>query len=136
MHERSPHTGRIGELHWLFGYGSLIWRPDFPYVLRQPALLHGWTRRFWQGSHDHRGLPHAPGRVVTLIEAAEQACVGMAYALDTAVYEDVVAHLDVREKNGYARPVAMQNLYNLIQREEEREMNALCLEAGVGLIPY
>ncbi len=40
------------------------------------------------------------------------------------------------ERYGYARPIAMQNLHNLIQREEEREMNALCLEAGVGLIPY
>ena len=37
---------------------------------------------------------------------------------------------------GYARPIAMQNLYSLIQREEEREMIPLCLEAGVGLIPY
>jgi len=37
---------------------------------------------------------------------------------------------------GYARPIAMQNLYNLIQREEEREMIPLCLEQGVGLIPY
>ena len=37
---------------------------------------------------------------------------------------------------GYARPIAMQNLYNLIQREEEREMNRLCDEQGVGLIPY
>lgn len=37
---------------------------------------------------------------------------------------------------GYPRPVAMQNLYNLIQREEEREMNRLCEEQGVGLIPY
>jgi len=40
------------------------------------------------------------------------------------------------ERHGYARPIAMQNLHNLIQREEEREMNALCEEAGVGLIPY
>jgi aryl-alcohol dehydrogenase (NADP+) len=40
------------------------------------------------------------------------------------------------EAHGWARPVAMQNLYNLIQREEEREMIPLCLEAGVGLIPY
>ncbi|GAB4189754.1 MAG: aldo/keto reductase [Thalassobaculales bacterium] len=40
------------------------------------------------------------------------------------------------EAKGYARPVAMQNLYNLLQREEEREMIPLCLEAGVGLIPY
>jgi len=37
---------------------------------------------------------------------------------------------------GYARPIAMQNLYNLIAREEEREMNRLCHEQGVGLIPY
>ncbi|MBI1245327.1 MAG: aldo/keto reductase [Alphaproteobacteria bacterium] len=40
------------------------------------------------------------------------------------------------ERFNYARPVAMQNLHNLIQREDEREMNALCQEAGVGLIPY
>ena len=37
---------------------------------------------------------------------------------------------------GYARPIAMQNLYNLIQREEEREMIPACLDAGAGLIPY
>ena len=40
------------------------------------------------------------------------------------------------EHKGYARPIAMQNLYNLVQREEEREMIPLCLDAGVGLIPY
>jgi aryl-alcohol dehydrogenase (NADP+) len=44
--------------------------------------------------------------------------------------------LMLAEWRGYARPIAMQNLYNLVQREEEREMNALCLEQGVGLIPY
>ena len=37
---------------------------------------------------------------------------------------------------GYAKPIAMQNLYNLVAREEEREMNRLCHEQGVGLIPY
>jgi len=42
----------------------------------------------------------------------------------------------VADWKGYARPIAMQNLYNLIQREEEREMNRLCHEQGVGLIPY
>ena len=42
----------------------------------------------------------------------------------------------VAERYGYAKPIAMQNLYNLIQREEERDMNELCLEAGLGLIPY
>jgi aryl-alcohol dehydrogenase (NADP+) len=42
----------------------------------------------------------------------------------------------VADGKGYARPIAMQNLYNMIQREEEREMNRLCHEQGVGLIPY
>jgi len=42
----------------------------------------------------------------------------------------------VADWKGYARPIAMQNLYNLIQREEEHEMNRLCHEQGVGLIPY
>ena len=44
--------------------------------------------------------------------------------------------LMIADWKGYARPIAMQNLYNLIQREEEREMNLLCAEQGVGLIPY
>lgn len=48
-------------------------------------------------------------------------------------FAQMIAIADAR---GYARPIAMQNLHNAIQREEEREMNALCLEQGVGLIPY
>lgn len=85
--------------HWIFGYGSLIFKVDFPYITKQPASITGWSRRFWQGSHDHRGLPHAPGRVVTLIESPGEPCAGMAYRVKAAVFE----HLDHREKNGYRR---------------------------------
>nr|WP_040296585.1 gamma-glutamylcyclotransferase [Alcanivorax hongdengensis] len=84
---------------WLFGYGSLIYKVDFPYLECRPARIHGWARRFWQGSHDHRGTPDKPGRVVTLIESPQAECVGMAYRITPDVFD----HLDVREKNGYLR---------------------------------
>jgi cation transport protein ChaC len=85
--------------HWVFGYGSLIYKADFPYQRRTPASIAGWERRFWQGSHDHRGTPAAPGRVVTLIPSPTARCEGMAYYIE----EDVFEHLDHREKNGYRR---------------------------------
>ncbi|WP_309045519.1 gamma-glutamylcyclotransferase [Marinobacter sediminicola] len=84
---------------WLFGYGSLIYKVDFPYLEKRPASIQGWARRFWQGSHDHRGTPEAPGRVVTLIETPGATCKGMAFRVSPKVFE----HLDVREKNGYLR---------------------------------
>ncbi|MBN8481373.1 MAG: gamma-glutamylcyclotransferase [Xanthomonadales bacterium] len=87
---------------WLFGYGSLIWKADFAYAARRPARLHGWERRFWQGSHDHRGTPQAPGRVLTLVEAPGARCLGMAYSIGA----DVLEALDLREKNGYLRVIA------------------------------
>lgn len=84
---------------WLFGYGSLIWKADFPYIERRPASIAGWSRRFWQGSHDHRGTESAPGRVVTLVPSEDAVCHGMAYL----VTPEEFAHLDHREKNGYLR---------------------------------
>ena len=88
---------------WLFGYGSLIWRPDFSFREKRAARLRGYTRRFWQGSHDHRGLPHAPGRVVTLVPEAGARCDGVAYLIERHVADEAFAYLDHREKNGYAR---------------------------------
>lgn len=88
---------------WLFGYGSLIWRPDIAYLERRRARLWGWERRFWQGSHDHRGLPHHPGRVVTLVENAQGHCDGMAYLVQREVVFETFEALDHREKNGYER---------------------------------
>lgn len=87
---------------WVFGYGSLIWRPDIPHSKARPARLEGWSRRFWQGSHDHRGLPHAPGRVVTLIEEVDAVCHGIAYLVERDA-ATALEDLDYREKNGYRR---------------------------------
>jgi len=90
---------------WLFGYGSLIWKADFPFIERRPASIDGWVRRFWQGSHDHRGTPDRPGRVATLVPQEGATCHGMAYL----VTPDEFVHLDHREKNGYLRlPIAIR----------------------------
>jgi cation transport protein ChaC len=94
------------EAIWLFGYGSLIYKADFAYLERRPASIRHWVRRFWQGSHDHRGTPDAPGRVVTLIPQHDAVCAGMAYRITP----DTLAHLDLREKNGYLRVVTTLSL--------------------------
>ena len=91
---------------WLFGYGSLIWRPDFPFVQRQLAVVDGWVRKFWQGSHDHRGVPEAPGRVVTLMPEVDQQCAGIAFKIDPRDAREIFNALDYREKNGYERHLA------------------------------
>jgi len=94
---------------WIFAYGSLIFRPSFPYLERRRAFVAGWTRRFWQGSPDHRGTPDAPGRVVTLVAVARTTgstrswCGGAAYRIDPAQGESVLAALDAREQAGFDR---------------------------------
>jgi len=84
---------------WVFGYGSLIWKQEFPFLESRSCRIADWSRRFWQGSHDHRGMAQNPGRVVTLVAAPGEHCSGRAFLVEPDVFE----HLDHREKNGYQR---------------------------------
>ena len=97
------HAESEAEAIWVFGYGSLLWRPDFPFVEKQIGYIRGWCRLFHQGSTDHRGVPGAPGRVVTLEPAQGEPCWGQAYRLPRQGTEKALAELDYREKGGYQR---------------------------------
>lgn len=98
---------------WIFGYGSLIWKPPPHFDRRIPGWVEGYVRRFWQASEDHRGTPSAPGRVVTLIERSYWASLadhhdsapakvwGVAYRIKADRVAEVKEYLDIREINGY-----------------------------------
>ena len=92
---------------WVFGYGSLIWNPDVPVVERRTGHVHGFARRLYQGSTDHRGDPDQPGRVVTLVEKGDAECSGVAFRVPAEHREEALARLDDRElvRGGYERKV-------------------------------
>lgn len=94
-------TGPAPEGIWVFGYGSLIWRPGFSYRHRQPALLEGWHRAFCRYSFLHRGTPDRPGLVVGLRQG--KSCVGMAYGIAPEHKREALEYLDEREGEGYHR---------------------------------
>ena len=75
-----------------------------------PGGIKGFTRRMWQGSTDHRGLPGSPGLVATLVRRQDlpeaqqdddELCWGMCYGYAKEMREQVIAYLDFREKDGY-----------------------------------
>ena len=90
---------------WIFGYGSIIWKPGFPFLRRELGFISGWSRRFWQASPDHRGTREQPGRVVTLMHDPGKRCWGVAYELSRETCADIFGGLDAREQAGYERKI-------------------------------
>ncbi|MEZ5854942.1 MAG: gamma-glutamylcyclotransferase [Hyphomicrobiaceae bacterium] len=80
---------------WVFGYGSLMWRPDFPFSERQRATVSGFHRAFCIASTMHRGTPKRPGLVLGLDRGGT--CEGVAYRIAASDATQVMAYLRERE---------------------------------------
>jgi cation transport protein ChaC len=80
---------------WVFGYGSLMWRPGFAFVETQPARLAGYSRDMCLMSYHYRGTHERPGLVCGLMQGG--ACEGRAYRIAAVNADSALAYLDARE---------------------------------------
>jgi len=83
---------------YVFGYGSLIWKPGFAHAGAHPALLRGFHRSFCLWSRSYRGTPECPGLVLGLDRGG--ACRGMAFRVRAEEAGAVLDYLDKREMKG------------------------------------
>ena len=80
---------------WIFGYASLIWRPEFDFAERRPARVHGWHRALKMWSRINRGTPECPGLVFGMLSGGS--CQGMVFRIPKGQGRDTLARLWRRE---------------------------------------
>ena len=80
---------------WVFGYASLIWRPEFDAAEQRPAAVHGWHRALEMRSRINRGTPECPGLVFALVSGGS--CRGVAYRVERRHAEEQLERLWLRE---------------------------------------
>ena len=122
-----PETA--GDL-WVFGYGSLMWRPDFPFVERRPGRLIGAHRSLCVYSFVHRGTPERPGLVLGLDQGG--ACRGIVFRVAAKHRDETVAYLRAREQ--------VTTVYREVVRsvwiENGERVGALCYVVDRGHAQY
>jgi cation transport protein ChaC len=89
--EHGPYQGDF----WLFGYGSLIWRPDFDYTERRMAKVPGWHRALKMWSRINRGTVEQPGLVFAMLSGGS--CQGVVYRIPRAQVPVILPQLWERE---------------------------------------
>lgn len=85
------------ETMWVFGYGSLIWNPEFPVAEARVARVKGWHRSFCMRSIHHRGSETAPGLVLALDRALGSYCDGVAFRVEPGAELATLSLLRERE---------------------------------------
>jgi len=86
--------GERGDV-WIFGYASLIWRPEFEAAEERAAKVHGWHRALAMRSRINRGTPECPGLVFALMHGGS--CQGRAYRIEQGRVETELRRLWGRE---------------------------------------
>jgi len=122
---RAPHPSTLGIAPgnlWVFGYGSLMWDPGFPFRRWAPALVFGYHRALCIASNRWRGTPERPGLVLGLERGG--ACHGIAFRV---AQRDVATVLDALWAREMRRPVYRARLVRT--RLPDREVKALAFIA-------
>jgi glutathione-specific gamma-glutamylcyclotransferase len=110
------HTGDM----WVFGYGSLMWNPGFPFAERQPAVAHGVHRRLCVYSTRYRGTPEKPGLVVGLLQGG--CCHGLAFRVLASHVAATRVYLTEREQVSKI----YHEVFRPVRLRDGRTIPALC----------
>lgn len=121
-----------GDGFWVFGYGSLLWRPGFAFAECRPATLGGFRRSFCVASIHYRGTPERPGLVLALDDDAAGECRGLAYRVDGAAAAATLAYLRERELISYA----YREIRHPVALDTGRTVEALCYVTDRGHPQY
>ena len=121
-----------GEDLWVFGYGSLMWRPGFDFVERVPARLIGLHRALCVYSFVHRGTPERPGLVLGLDRGGM--CRGIAFRVDAAARAATIAYLRAREQ---VTTVYLETVRRIeLEENARRQVRALCFIVDRSHVQY
>ncbi len=82
---------------WVFGYGSLLWKPGFEFVECRLATLHGFNRSFCMSSIHYRGTEDDPGLVLALDPEDGSECHGVGFRVADDIAAGTLAYLRERE---------------------------------------
>jgi glutathione-specific gamma-glutamylcyclotransferase len=127
----SPPIDPASDL-WVFGYGSLMWRPGFAFLERVEARLIGAHRALCVYSFFHRGTAERPGLVLGLDHGG--ACRGIAYRVAAAERTETIAYLRSREQVTMVYRECTRRVW--LKGEPERPVSALCYMVDRGHAQY
>jgi cation transport protein ChaC len=133
MSESTPSEAESSQSDlWVFGYGSLMWRPGFEFIEQVPARLIGEHRALCVYSFDHRGTPEKPGLVLGLDRGG--ACRGVAFRVAPKLRDKTVEYLRGREQTTHVYREVKRSVW--LGNEPRQRVSALVYVVDRGHVQY